>query len=164
MNPAVTIEEKKEMEIEMVVGEGKEMDMEMVPDMYLDIITGEFAYDPVRLPVEQDPTQLLYNRKTLQTIWETERDARNPLTRQWFDIKSAIPQTELRKEMKHFVELRRFPGKSVIIEYSITENQWSKIWKKINLIRLFCEFNYENIKLFISLHGFIYFCKVIAKP
>ena len=67
--------------------------MEMVPERYLGIISGEFAYDPVRLPLNQDPTQRLYNRKTLQTIWETKQHARNPFTRQWFDVKSAIPQT-----------------------------------------------------------------------
>ena len=167
-NPTLTVDKREEMEVE-----------EIVPERYRDIITGEFAYDPVRLPVEQDPNQFLYNRKTLQAIWETERDARNPFTRKWFDIKSVIPQTELRKEMKHFVELHRFPSKTVIMDYSkivdegemkrhltrlqkydtqrpITGNQWAKLWKKINLVRLFCEFHSQNIELFISLQGFTY--------
>jgi hypothetical protein len=170
----------------VTIEESKEMEMEMVPDQYMDIISGEFAYDPVRLPLEQDTAQLLYDRKTLQTIWEIERHARNPFTRQWFDIKSAIPQTELRKEMKHFVELHRFPAKAVIAEYSkilneremkqhlvklrecvkqrlIIEKQWVKIWKKMNIIRLFCEFHSQNIELFISLRGFRYLKKVIRK-
>jgi hypothetical protein len=76
--------------------------METVNDeRYMDMISGEFAYDPVRLPLDQDPTQVLYNRKTLESIWETEHEATNPYTRQWFDMKSAIPQTELRREMEH---------------------------------------------------------------
>ena len=193
----VTIEVQTEMEME-IVGEGqtqmemeivsedrKEMDMEMIPDRYMDIISGEFAYDPVRLPLDQDPTQLLYNRKTLHTIWETERHARNPLTRKWFDIKRAIPQSDLRKEMNHFCELHGFPPRTVIANYSkilhdgemkqllitlyeyvkgrpmITEEQWVEIWKTINILRLFCEFHFQNIKLFISLQGFRYFEKVI---
>jgi hypothetical protein len=190
----VTIEVQTEMDMEMVA-EGqtqmeivsedrKEMDMEMIPDRYMDIISGEFAYDPVRLPLDQDPTQLLYNRKTLQTIWETERHARNPLTRKWFDIKRAIPQSDLRKEMKHFCQLHGFPPRTVIANYSkilhdgemklllitlykyvkgrpITEEQWVKIWKTINILRLFCEFHFQNIKLFISLRGFRCLKKVI---
>jgi hypothetical protein len=126
----VTIEVQTEMEME-IVGEGqtqmemeivsedrKEMDMEMIPDRYMDIFSGEFAYDPVRLPLDQDPTQLLYNRKTLHTIWKTERHARNPLTRKWFDIKRAIPQSDLRKEMNHFCQLHGFPPRTVIANYS----------------------------------------------
>jgi len=85
------------------------MEMETVPEKYMDIISGDVAYDPVQLPLEQDPTQLLYNRNTLQNIWEIEQHARNPFTRQWFDIKSVIPQTELRKEMKRYIKLHGLP-------------------------------------------------------
>jgi hypothetical protein len=95
-----------------------EMEMETVPERYMDIISGDVAYDPVRLPLEQDPTQLLYNRNTLQNIWEIEQHARNPFTRKWFDIKSAIPQTELRKEMKRYIKLHGLPSNTVIAGYS----------------------------------------------
>ena len=69
-------------------------------EKYIDIITDDFAYDPVRLPIDQDPTQAIYNRKTLETIWESAHHARNPFTRQWFHIKSVIPQEEFRVEMQ----------------------------------------------------------------
>ena len=173
-------------ELEVKIGNEMKMEMEMVPERYLDIITGEFAYDPVRLPLDQDPTQHLYDRKTLQTIWETEQNARNPYTRQWFDIKSVIPQTELRREMENYINLHNFPTDTVIAEYSkilgegemkrhlselhesvnwrtITEDEWLKIWRKMNIVRLFCDFDSQNIRSFISVNGFRYFQTVIAK-
>lgn len=182
MNPAVTPEGKTEREMEIVVEDQKVM----VPERYIDIISGEVSYDPVQLPPEEDPTQLLYDRKTLQTIWETEHHAKNPLTRQWFDIKSAIPQRELRKEIKQFTKLHGFPPNTLIANYSkilceeqmkehlrmlckyveakpITEKQWEKIWKTMNLIRLFCEYDFQNIKLVISVEGIRYFRKLIVK-
>jgi hypothetical protein len=180
MEMEIIAEGQTQMEMEIVSEDRKEMDMEMIPDRYMDIISGEFAYDPVRLPLDQDPTQLLYNRKTLQTIWEIERHARNPLTRQWFDIKSVIPQIDLRKEMKHFIKLHGFPRKTVIAEYSkildggemkrylmtlrkyvkgraITEEQWVKIWKTI---RLFCEFHFQNIKFSYLYRDILSFAKL----
>ena len=78
--------------------QGKEIQMEVLPEEYMDIITCEFAYDPVRLPRDQDATQSLYDRKTLETIWETRREAQNPFT------KSAIPQTQLRQQMEDYVK------------------------------------------------------------
>ena len=45
-----------------------EVDMEMVPEKYMDAITCAFAYDPVRLPLNQDASQSLYNRKTIEII------------------------------------------------------------------------------------------------
>ena len=62
-------------------------------EKYMDMISGGFAYDPVRLPLDQDPTETLYNKKTLDHIWETVNEAQNPYTRQWLDIKCVTPQT-----------------------------------------------------------------------
>jgi hypothetical protein len=74
MNPTVTvtIEVQTEMEME-IVGEGqtqmemeivsedrKEMNMEMIPDRYINIFSGEFAYDPVRLPLDQDHYYIIF--------------------------------------------------------------------------------------------------------
>ena len=44
----------------------------------IEIISGDFVYDPMRLPIDQDPTQHIYNRKTLETIWETTHHAEIP--------------------------------------------------------------------------------------
>ena len=68
----------------------------VVPEWYLDIITCEFAYDPVRFPVDQDPTQSLYDIKALEMILETKCEAQNPYARQCFNAKTVIPQTVLR--------------------------------------------------------------------
>jgi len=159
-----------------------------VNERYMDMISGEFAYDPVRLPVEQDPTQALYNRKTLESIWESKHEAQNPYTRQWFDLRSAIPQTELRREMEHYIQLHKTHSDAgeldVIAEYNVILDEekmkqhlkmldyiserlmgekeyWVKIWKKINLIRLCCQFHDQNIETFRYLHGFRYFNRLI---
>jgi hypothetical protein len=166
--------------------------METVNDeRYMDMISGEFAYDPVRLPLDQDPTQVLYNRKTLESIWETEHEATNPYTRQWFDMKSAIPQTELRREMEHYIDLHKIPSYggeyNVIGEYTVILDEdkmkqhlkmlgetiseilirekpyWVTIWRKINLLRLCCQFHDQNIQTFRSLHGFRYFNRLISQ-
>ena len=160
-------------------------------EKYMDMITGELAYDPVRLPVEQDIAQALYNRKTLETIWETNHEAQNPYTRQWFDMKSVIPQTELRREMAHYIELHKNPSDAdeeldVIGEYTVIlddnemkqqlkmlrdyiserlikkKQYWLTIWKKINLLRLCCQFHEQNIQTFRSLRGFTYFKRLIS--
>jgi len=160
-------------------------------ERYMDMISGEFAYDPVRLPLDQDPTQVLYNRKTLESIWETEHEATNPYTRQWFDMKSAIPQTELRREMEHYIDLHKIPSYggeyNVIGEYTVILDEdkmkqhlkmldetiseilirekpyWVTIWRKINLLRLCCQFHDQNIQTFRSLHGFRYFNRLISQ-
>ena len=58
-----------------------------VLEEYLDVVFQEFAYDPIRLPVAEDPAQLLYNRRTLETIWVTKHEAVNPYIRQPFHVK-----------------------------------------------------------------------------
>ena len=87
--------------------------------------------------------------------------------------------------MNHFSEHHGFPPRTISGNYSkilhdgemkrllitlyeyvkgrpmITEEQWVEIWKTINILRLFCEFHFHNIKLSISLRGFRYFKKVI---
>jgi len=81
------------------------MDSEMVdiPEEYLDMLCQEFAYDPVRLPLSEDPAQVLYNRTTLETIWDAKHEAVNPFTRRPLDISNVIPQAELRQEMQRYM-------------------------------------------------------------
>ena len=163
----------------------------VVPERYLDIITCEFAYDPVRLPVDQDPTQSLYDRKTLEMIWETKCEAQNPYTRQWFNAKTAIPQTVLRREMEEYIKLHHFSASDgaeldVIEEYAkvleegemkqylkileksllkilTTKKQCTTMWKKINLLRMYCQFHSKNIETFRSLDGFKYLNQLILE-
>ena len=74
-----------------------------IPQRYVDVLLQEFAYDPVRLPPEEDPAQVLYNRTTLENIWDEKHETVNPFTRQPFDISNVIPQTELRQEMQRYI-------------------------------------------------------------
>ena len=74
-----------------------------IPEEYVDMLVQEFAYDPIRLPLAEDPAQVLYNRRTLETIWDAEHDAVNPFTRQPFDISHAIPQSRLRQQMHQYI-------------------------------------------------------------
>jgi hypothetical protein len=87
-----------------------------VPEEYLDVMFQEFAYDPIRLPYAEDPAQLLYNSRTLETIWVTKHEAVNPYT---FNIKNVIPQTELREEMHRYITKNRIPGLQVIPDYTV---------------------------------------------
>lgn len=87
-----------------------------IPEEYVDILVQEFAYDPIRLCATEDPAQVLYNRRTLETIWDTKYEAVNPFTRQPFDINNSIPQAELRKQMREYV--LRNPSLQVIPDYS----------------------------------------------
>ena len=52
-----------------------------VSEEYVDLLLQEFAYDPVRLQRTEDPAQILYNRKTLEIIWDAKHEALNPYTR-----------------------------------------------------------------------------------
>ena len=161
----------------------------VMPERYLDVITWEFAYDPVRLPVDQDPTQSLYDRKTLEMIWETKCEAQNPYTRQWFNAKTAVPQAVLRREMEEYIKLHHFSASDcaeldVIEEYAkvledgemkqyfkileksmlemvTTKKQCTTMWKKINLLRMYCQFHSRNIVTFRSLDGFKYLNQLI---
>ena len=74
-----------------------------IPEEYVDMLVQEFAYDPIRLPLAEDPAQVLYNRRTLETIWDAKHDAVNPFTRQPFDISHAIPQSELKQQMHQYI-------------------------------------------------------------
>jgi len=94
----------------------------------MDIISGEFAYYLVRLPIEQEPTQAFYNRKTLESIWETKHQAPNPYTRQWFEMKSVIPQTELRREMEHYIELHKISSNAGELDVNAKYARWGNIW------------------------------------
>jgi hypothetical protein len=123
--------------------------------------------------IPSDPTQALYDRKTLERIWETKHETTNPYTRQWFDMKCSIPQTKLRREMEHYIELHKIPSDAgeldVIAEYTVIldedkmkqhlkmscdyisersirkEQYWVTTWKKINVLRLCCQFHDQNI-------------------
>ena len=153
-------------------------------EKYVDIISGGFSYEPVWLPLDQDPTDTLYNRKTLDRIWETANEARNPYTRQWLDIKCVTPQTGLRKEMEEYINthaddqineeeidviadytkimdkgemkqiLEVIRSSAVSLGYSANDRFWEKIWKSINLIRLYCQSHVENIETFRNLNGY----------
>ena len=52
-----------------------------IPEEYVDMLVQEFAYDPIRLPLAEDAAQMLYNRKTLETIWDSKHDVFDPFTR-----------------------------------------------------------------------------------
>ena len=75
----------------------------VIPEEFVDDLLNEFAYDPLRLPVTEDPAQMLYNRRTLEKIWDSEHNALNPFTRQPFDNSHAIPQIELRQQMSEYI-------------------------------------------------------------
>ena len=44
------------------------MESNGLPDEYVDQLVQEFADDPIRLNVEEDSAQVLYDRKTLETL------------------------------------------------------------------------------------------------
>ena len=160
-----------------------------VPEEYLDVLFQEFAYDPIRLPHAEDPAQLLYNRRTLETIWVTKHEADNPYTRQPFNIKNVIPQTELREEMHRYIAKNRIPGLQLIPDYTKVLNEsemrcllkdlvyhyryisqknekkeevdWKTLWRKLNLIRLYCEYEESNRDSFSSIEGYKYLFMVV---
>jgi len=74
-----------------------------IPEVFVDIVVKEFAYDPIRLSSAEDPSQVLYNRRTLEKIWDTKQDAINSYTRQPFYIFNVIPQTELKQHMCEYI-------------------------------------------------------------
>ena len=166
----------------------KKMGSGDVPEQYMDVLFQEFAYDPIRLSWAEDPVQMLYNRKTLETIWVSKREALNPFTRQPFHIKNVIPQTELRQEMCQYISKNRIGGLEVIPDYTkvlmVTEmkfllkdfvshyhrfskieekneEDWKVLWKKINLIRLYCQYSEQNKNSFLFINGYKYLFKVI---
>ena len=85
-----------------------------IPEEYVDMLVQEFAYDPIRLPLAEDPAQVLYNCKTLETIWNDKHDVVNPFTHQPFDISYAIPQFEHLNQgfYKYFI-LQLFKKKTI---------------------------------------------------
>jgi hypothetical protein len=153
----------------------------------------DFAYDPIRLVILDDPSQVLYNRRTLETIWDTKQDAINPYTLQPFHIRNAIPQTELRQRMGEYIlnnnNVTLSLGLQVIPDYTQILNErdmedllkelvaaanrcvqkrtkrqgrrnrnrkpddeelehWKALWKKLNLVRLYCQYRVENREVF----------------
>lgn len=94
-----------------------DLDGNCLPEEFVDILVQNFAYDPIRLPISEDPSQILYNRRMLETIWDSKRDAINPYTRQPFNIGNAIPQSELRQRMREFI-LDNNGGLHVIPDYT----------------------------------------------
>jgi hypothetical protein len=93
-----------------------------IPEEFVDTLVNEFAYDPIRLPLRDDPAQVLYNRRTLEKIWDTEHSVVNPYTRQPFDISYAIPQIKMRQQMRQYIEnnqsLCKSLGVTVISDYT----------------------------------------------
>jgi hypothetical protein len=181
MTPANSIEQTKEEEGTNVTN----------IERYMDIITADFAYDPVRLPIDQDRTQTIYNRKTLEKLWETTNQASSPFTREWFHIKSVIPQRDMREEMHQYIKHNKFSTDGaefdVIEDYTkileegrmkeylnilsdgvsrnlgLQKQDWVKMWKKMNLLRLYCQYRDENIQTFRGLNGFSYLQKLILQ-
>jgi hypothetical protein len=156
-----------------------------IPDEYVDILVQEFAYDPVRLPLTEDPAQVLYNRRTLETIWDAKHDAVNPFTRQPFDINHVIPQSQLRQQMLQTLRLEVIPDytkilskremknllKELIVDYQYLidghringERYWKVLWRRFNLLRLYCQYRAENRELFSSIRGYAYLSQVVDK-
>jgi hypothetical protein len=174
-----------------------------IPEEFVDIVVQEFAYDPIRLPSAEDPSQVLYNRRTLETIWETKQGAINPYTRQPFYIFNVIPQTELKQQMCEYILNNRSLGLEVVADYTKILNQtemkhlldelvfagkqclrllkkkrrrnrnrnrkpddeelehWKALWKKLNLVRLYCQYREENRQVFSSIKGYEYLFQVI---
>ena len=160
-------------------------------ERYMDIITADFAYDPVRLPIDQDRTQTIYNRNTLEKLWDTTNQPSSPFSREWFHIKSVIPQRDMRKEMHQYIKHHKISADGaefdVIEDYTkileegrmkeylnilsdgismdlvLETQEWVKLWKKINLLRLYCQYRDENIQTFRGLNGFIYLEKLIIQ-
>lgn len=77
--------------------------IDSIPEEFVDGLVAEFIYDPIRLPLTEDTAQILYNRRTLEKIWDSKQVAVNPYTRQPFDIRNAIPQTELKQQMRQYI-------------------------------------------------------------
>ena len=101
-----------------------------VSEEYMDALLQEFAYDPVQLPHEEDPTQLLYNHGKVETIWVTNHVV-NPYTLHPFHIKNDIPHTDLRHEMQRYTTVNRTLGLQVfsIILNSLTQEKWYLFWR-----------------------------------
>ena len=150
------------------------MEIASIPEEYFDSLVQEFSYDPVRLPITKDPTQVLYNRGTLETIWDMKHEVVNPFTRQPFDISDAIPQAELRQQMCQYIASNRglTPSLQVIPDYtkvlskcliiaqkskmskSQKEQYRKALWQRFNLLRLHCQYRAENRELFSSIRGY----------
>ena len=79
------------------------MELNGLPDEYVDSLVQDFAYDPIRLDVEEDPAQVLYDHTTIERIWDTKHDIVNPCKCQPFDINRAVPQAQLRQEMSCYI-------------------------------------------------------------
>lgn len=163
-----------------------------IPEEHVDQLLQEFAYDPIRLPLKNDPTQVLYNRRTLETIWDAKHEALNPFTRQPFDIKDAIPQVELGEQMCGYIvsnpNLQVIPDYTKVLSESDMKNllnelfsdykslintkKWKNrklqqeqylkaLWRRFNLLRLYCQYRPENRDLFSSIRGYEWLCQVL---
>ena len=108
-----------------------------IPEEFVDTLVNEFTYDPIRLPLRDDPAQVLYNRRTLEKIWDTKHSAVDPYTRQPFDISYAIPQIELRQQMRQYIEnnqsLCKSLGVTVISDYTkmLSKREMKDFLKKL---------------------------------
>lgn len=155
------------------------MDSE-IPERYVDVLLQEFVYDPVKLPCTEDLAQVLYNRTTLENIWDTKHEAVNPFTHQPFDISNIIPQTELRQEMQQYIinnsnltlkldvisdhtQILSGADMKILIEELISDckcvvdaEDYLKVWKKFNLLCLYCQYRPEKKVAFCSIGGYEY--------
>jgi hypothetical protein len=51
----------------------------------------------------------------------------------------------------------------ISMDLVLETQEWVKLWKKINLLRLYCQYRDENIQTFRGLNGFIYLEKLIIQ-
>ena len=116
-----------------------------IPEEYVDILVQEFAYDPIRLPPTEDPAQVLYNRRTLETIWDAKQEAVNPFTRQPFDISNVIPQAELRQEMHRYIT----NSSTLTLSLDVIPD-YTKVLSEAEMLFFFNELQSDYLCLFIA--------------
>ena len=75
------------------------------------------------------------------------------------DVISDYTQILEEGEMKQLLEVIR--SSAVSLGYSANDRFWEKIWKNINLIRLYCQSHVENIETFRNLNGYTYFSRIV---
>jgi hypothetical protein len=112
-----------------------------------------------------------FKPSTIGTLWRNSgilhQDSSSPFTREWFHIKSVIPQRDMREEMHEYIKHHKISADGaefdVIEDYTkiledgrmkeylnilsdgvsmdlfLETQEWVKLWKKINLLRLYCQ-------------------------
>ena len=117
----------------------------VILEEFVDDLLNEFAYDPLRLPVTEDPAQMLYNRRTLKKIWDSAHKAVNPYTRQPLDISHAITQIELRQQMSEYIIKNKNSASSecfqvIQVDYTkpLSSPDMENILSELNIASMHC--------------------------